>query len=45
VARTVLVPLGPRRRGTTLATRLGLLPELLLSAIAAVALLAAAVRR
>jgi apolipoprotein N-acyltransferase len=44
-ARDLLVQRVPLRSGTTLATRLGVLPELLLSAIAALALVAASVRR
>jgi apolipoprotein N-acyltransferase len=44
-SRDLLVQRVPLRSGTTLATRLGVLPELLLSAIAALAVVGAAVRR
>ena len=44
-ARDVLVERVPLRSASTLATRLGVLPELLVSAIAALALGAAVVRR
>jgi apolipoprotein N-acyltransferase len=44
-SRKVLIERVPLRSGSTVATRLGVLPELLLSAIAALALGVAVVRR